>query len=131
MSSGEKQVSLSITKVRGTGGYKVRYGTRVSYALNSRRSSIRYDEDKAYYTDDPEDAVATLKDMAVEARRQGHTVQIKGIEPTASLVKRYSRSSEIGSLGNTTLFVTSDFSSTGFPLGVVDVQEAKRLGGRQ
>ena len=112
-------VRLTITGPNVDGEYKVIW----------KGPQGKISEDKSYYSDDEEDIVSTLKSMAVEARRGGYTVQIGGTATTRRLVKRYSRSSEIGSSDNTTLFITSDYSSTGFPLGVKEVKALP--GGRQ
>lgn len=116
-------VNLTITKIPSTGEYKVMWRNKKYRTLEKPKSVLRLDEAKSYYTDDPEDAFLTMKSMAVEARRDGHPVQIGGTSITRRLVHRYSKSSEIGSEGNSNFFLTSDFSSTGFPLGIVEVKK--------
>ena len=114
-------IKLTISRLPDTREYRVNWFDKRYRALEKPKSIFRYNEDKSYYTDDPEDAVMTLKSTAVEARRAGYTVQVGGTASTRRLISRYSKPSEIGSLGNTTLFITSNFSSTGYPLGLVEV----------
>ena len=60
-------IVLGITKVKDTGEYKIYW-----------KENGRYDEAKAYYTDDLEDAKSTFIDILFRAQQAGYDVRVAG-----------------------------------------------------
>lgn len=85
MTSKKLPVVLSISRLSDTNEYKVVY----KESLPDGR--LRLDEAKAYYTNDPEDAVLTLRDEIAQLLVSGRAFKL-GSKYTLRLVNRFSGS---------------------------------------
>jgi len=78
-------VEFSIAKVTSTGEYKILYKEQ------SPSGKFITNEAKSYYTNDPEDAVLTLREEIINALGSGRSFKL-GSKYTLELVNKYSKS---------------------------------------
>lgn len=76
-------IELGITKVKDDGGY-----TTDEYRVFWKEDG-RYNEDKSYYTDSPDDAAGTLKMLAQDLGSMGSGFRISDAKMTSSLMNKY------------------------------------------